>query len=428
MKLFKNRAFSPSHRAILCALAAIAFSLAAPGQHTAAPATVFKERPKIRAITAFVKLDRNHYKQQVQDAYAFLRTASDTFKKSGYDVQGMRITTQPFPEYAGELTGRSALDFFQDYDRLVSSLGLDASIGPAMMSDRDDPRQALMLAKILEKTNTLEGSLIIADSEGIHWHVISAASRLIIDVAEHTPHSQGNFRFAATAMLKSGTPFYPGSYYTGVGNQFSLALQSANVVNEVFERTQDPVAAEKMLEQALEMHIHALDTTARLLARQNNWIYGGVDLSPAPLKDVSIGSAIEHFTGGRFGTSGTLTAAATITQALRAIPFAHVGYSGLMLPILEDSVLAKRWGEGAINVDALLAYSAVCGTGLDTVPLPGDVSREQLDKILGDVAELAYKWDKPLSARLLPVTGKDAGDYTDFVDPFLVNTKLQPLP
>lgn len=423
-----GREFPWIFRAILCALVSAIILIAVPGQDGMASDAVFTQRPKIRAITAFIKLDREQYQKQVRDAVTFLRAASDAFKKSGYDVQSIRITTQPFPEYAGDLTGRGALDFFHDYDRLAAEDGFDASIGPAMMGDHDDPRQALMLAKILEETNVLEGSLVIADDDGIHWRAIHAASRLILDVAEHTPHSQGNFRFAATAMLKGGAPFYPGSYYSGVGNQFALGLQSANVVDEAFSRSHDPAAAEKILEQAMEVNVSSLDSTARALATQYNWLYGGIDLSPAPMREVSIGAAIERFTSHPFGSSGTLTAAATITRALRAVPFAHAGYSGLMLPILEDSVLAQRWGQGAISMDALLAYSAVCGTGLDTVPLPGDVTRNQLERILGDVASLAYKWDKPLSARLLPVTGKKAGDQTEFNDPFLVNTTLQPLP
>src|ERR1019366_838552 len=104
------------------------------------------------------------------------------------------------------------------------------------------------------------------------------------------------------------------------------------------------------------------------------------------------------------------------------------GYSGLMLPVLEDSVLAQRWSEGTLKLDALLAYSAVCGTGLDAVPLPGDISTEQLAKIIADVASLAVKLRKPLSARLLPVAGKTAGQRTEFDDPFLVDATLQALP
>ena len=165
---------------------------------------------------------------------------------------------------------------------------------------------------------------------------------------------------------------------------------------------------------------------AQRVDRDMGWAYVGIDLSPAPAGDVSIGTAIENLTAQPVGSSGTLTAAATITAGIKDISVKQTGYSGLMLPILEDKRLAQRWSEGRISIDALLSYSAVCGTGLDTIPLPGDTTVEQLSLIIGDVASLAYKWHKPLSARLLPVAGKNPGDQTEFEDPFLFNTTLQP--
>jgi uncharacterized protein len=154
----------------------------------------------------------------------------------------------------------------------------------------------------------------------------------------------------------------------------------------------------------------------------------GVDPTPAPLGTVSIASAMEAYTGAKFGASGTMTAARIITAAVKAVPVKQVGYSGLMVPVMEDKLLAQRWAEGAYNMDSLLAYSAVCGTGLDTVPLPGDVSQEQLERIFGDVAALATKWGKPLSARLQPVAGKHAGEQTAFDDPYLFNTVIHAAP
>jgi uncharacterized protein len=65
---------------------------------------------------------------------------------------------------------------------------------------------------------------------------------------------------------------------------------------------------------------------------------------------------------------------------------------------------------------------------LDAVPLPGDISEEQLARILSDVASLAFKWHKPLSARLLPVKGKQAGEQTDFKSQYLFNTAIRPAP
>ena len=99
-----------------------------------------------------------------------------------------------------------------------------------------------------------------------------------------------------------------------------------------------------------------------------------------------------------------------------------------MVPVLEDNLLAKRWAEGTFSIDSVLAYSAVCGTGLDTIPLPGDVSLDQMERIFSDVASLAVKWNKPLSARLQPIAGKKAGDQTDFNNPSLMNSTIRPLP
>jgi uncharacterized protein (UPF0210 family) len=123
-----------------------------------------------------------------------------------------------------------------------------------------------------------------------------------------------------------------------------------------------------------------------------------------------------------------MTASGIITRAVQATPVKRTGYSGLMIPVMEDTILAKRWSEGTFNLDSILAYSAVCAGGVDTVPLPGDVTEEQIARILGDVAWLAHRWNKPLAARLLPAPGKHAGDETEFSGSMLTKTKIQPLP
>jgi hypothetical protein len=80
-----------------------------------------------------------------------------------------------------------------------------------------------------------------------------------------------------------------------------------------------------------------------------------------------------------------------------------------------------------LTVKDMLLYSAVCGTGLDTVPLPGDASVEQLAALLLDVAVLAHRLDKPLTARLMPVPGKKAGEPTGFDFEFFANSRVMAL-
>ena len=297
-----------------------------------------------------------------------------------------------------------------------------------MMSDADDPHEAELLGKILTNSKALDGSIFIAGEDGIHWKSIQAAAIVIKYLEANSVHSQGNFNFTASSLVPSGAPFYPASYFAGEGKQFAIGLESANVVSEVLSSTNSPGEAEARLKHDLGAFATQIEKIATEISATSGWAYGGIDLSPAPLKDVSIGRAFENYLGKPLGSSGTLATAALITRALKAIPVKQAGYSGLMLPVLEDSVIAQRWSEGRLSIDAMLSYSAVCGTGLDTIPLPGDVTQEQLARILGDVASLSVKWHKPLSARLQPVSGKKPGDMTQFDSPFLVDAKIQPLP
>jgi len=403
--------------------AATAFCPAGAQQKTAAP----PDRPKIRAITAFINLDRAQYKEQVADALKMLKRAQTIFESRGYQVQTIRIATQPFPEYTKGLTTEQAVAFFKEYDALAVKEKFAASIGPAMLNAGDSETQADLLAEILSNTKSLNASLAVAGEDGVNWKAVGAAARVMKKLEESTLHSQGNFHFAAIAMVPPLTPFFPAAYHTGFGHQFAIALESANVVAAAFKNAPDLATAKQRLTDSLANSAFDIERHAGRIDMDTGWAYMGIDLSPAPSGDVSIGEAIENLTTQPVGLSGTLTAAATITAAIQNVKVKQTGYSGLMLPILEDTRLAQRWSEGRISIDALLSYSAVCGTGLDTVPLPGDISAEQLSLIIGDMASLAVKWHKPLSARLLPALGKGWGEMTEFDDPFLVNAKLQPL-
>jgi uncharacterized protein (UPF0210 family) len=408
-------------RCIAVALLALA---AGAGTSQAADYT----KPKVRAITAFVTLERASYARQIAATLAVLREAQRDLEHEGYAVETVRITTQPLADLVRGLSDAEALVYLRELDDLAAKENFLPNIGPGMLHDGDDPHTMQLLAQALSPLTQLNASAIIAGDDGIHWKVIREAARLVRYVADHSPHSQGTVNFAATAMLGPYGPFYPGAYHLGSGERLAIGLEGANVVQEVFARMHgdfDGAVAE--LTRQLSVHARVAETVGTQVAARHGWTFMGVDPTPAPLADVSIGAAIEAFTGAKFGSSGTMTAALVITTAVKAVPVKQIGYAGLMVPVMEDRLLARRWAEGTYDTDALLAYSAVCATGLDTVPLPGDISEAQLMRIYGDLASLAFKWHKPLAARLQPVAGRKAGEETDFSDPHLFNTTIHPL-
>lgn len=397
----------------------------------AAAATVHAQeytKPRVRAITGFVRLERGTFAQEIAEALAVLRSAKDEFTKQGYEVETIRIVTQPLGELVSGLPEARALAFLKVLDDLSVKEDFMPSVGPGMMRDTDDAGSMRLLERALSTLPHIQANAIIAGEDGIHWRVIRESAALVRYVTDHSPHSQGNFQFTATAMLKPYGPFYPGTYHTGQGRQLSIGFEGANVVQEVFAHARGDYAnSVAELTKQLTIHAKVAESIGMQVAAKKNWTFMGVDTTPAPLGDVSIAAAMETYTGAKFGLGGTMTAALIITTAVKAVPVKQIGYSGLMVPVMEDKLLAQRWAEGVVNTDSLLAYSAVCGTGLDTVPFPGDISVDQLERIFGDVASLAWKWNKPLSARLQPVLGKKAGDQTDFHSQYLFNTTLHAL-
>lgn len=405
------------------------FALLLISTHLAAQTTPNPSNPKVRAITAFVRINTESYATQIGEALNVLRKAKAEFEASGYEVESIRITMQPLAQIVNGMPEDQALAFLKKLDDLSVKENFLPNVGPAMLTDSDDPATMHVLERALSTLPNIEASAIIADDNGIHWKTIQRTAELLQYVSEHSPHSQGTFNFTATAMLKPYGPFFPGSYFTEEGQQFAIGFEGANVVRDIFVKDKGRYdAAVADLTAALAKHVAAANAVGMKVAKETSWNYLGVDPTPAPLGDVSIGGAIEAYTGEKFGAPGTLTAARIITEAVKASQPAQIGYSGLMVPVMEDKVLAQRWAESTYNMDSLLAYSAVCGTGLDTIPLPGNVTIGQLKRILSDVAILAAKWNKPLSARLQPVAGKKPGDRTEFQDPYLFNTTIHVLP
>jgi len=402
---------------ICCAVLAFA-----AGPHRSYSAEV---RPRIRAVTAFIEIDPGNYAMRIEEARKFLATAKEALNKAGFEGAGGRITTQPFPQYTTGMKNEDAVAFIRKLREAAPKDGFN--IASAMLHDNDDPAAASLLVEILSRVN-VTANLITADEQGIHWNAIRQAAKVIKQLSERSPQGNANFNFGAIAMMKPYGPYYPGSYHLGKGHAFAIALEGAEVVGDVFRQYRDPIEAERHLSAVLNNYTKQIETIAMQLSKSTGWLYEGIDATPAPLGDRSIATAIEYFLGAPFGSVGTETASGIITRAVQSTAVKRTGYSGLMIPIMEDNVLAKRWSEGTFTLDSILAYSAVCAGGVDTLPLPGDISEEQIAKILGDVAWLAYRWNKPLAARLLPAPGKRVGDQTEFTNPSLVNTTIQPLP
>jgi uncharacterized protein (UPF0210 family) len=234
-------------------------------------------------------------------------------------------------------------------------------------------------------------------------------------------------QFAALANVESGAPFLPAAYHEAntEGTAFAIATEAADLAVQAFEHAKSLEEGRNNLVSEIEKHGKKLTDVAKSLG----CTFGGIDFSLAPFPDDahSLGNAVEKMGVPKIGLHGSLAAAAILTEAIDRADFPHTGFSGFMQPVLEDSVLARRAAEGILTVKDILLYSAVCGTGLDTIPLPGDTTAEQITPLLFDLCALALRLDKPLTARLMPIPNKKAGDETNFDFAFFAPSRVMRL-
>ena len=376
---------------------------------------------EIRAVT--VETDVDHRGDAVvfdRRIPGFLDSARLRFREAGLEVQTARIAAQPFPRLV-PAERDAVVGYARAFERAAGEVGFGfTSIGPA---GRSTLHYVPHLVEAILATDTVFGTVIVGDrTDGISLESVAAAADVVEALARRSAGGFGNLRFAALANCPAGIPFFPAGYHVSGPTMFAIAWQAADLAVDAFEASGTIAEARQRLLELVEREGRRVAATATLLAEQHGIGFGGIDLSLAPHTDAatSIGAAFERLGVDVFGAPGTLFVASLITDVLRRADLPRTGYSGLMLPVLEDIVLGRRAAEGMYTVNDLLLYSAVCGLGLDVVPLPGETGIDDLRGLVLDLASLAVRLDKPLSARLMPLPGKRAGDPVAFDHAFFV--------
>ncbi|MFT4831686.1 MAG: hypothetical protein ACI815_001336 [Psychroserpens sp.] len=381
---------------------------------------------RIRTITAGITLENLDDLKSIKNAITFLEKAKSSYINKGYEVQDIRISTQNLHELVTDTPTEHTIQQLKEIDKILVQNSISLSIGELISGNQYDEKLAEWTVKLIKETSNINFSVPISSERlGVHNKSIKTASEICIALSKNSKGGEANFRFTASANCPDGIPFFPAAYHKGK-NSFAIGLEYPNLITKVFE-TSDWENAEVNLKKELNNQFKPIENIGQTL-QTSDWNYDGIDTSPAPGLDASIGQAIETLTGKPFGSVTTLSACAIITKVIKNLDVKSCGYSGLMLPIIEDTVLAKRAMEANYTVAELLLFSSVSGTGLDVIPVAGDISKETIEGIYRDVASLSIKYfNKALSARLFPIPEKKAGDIVDFDNPYLTSSVVMKL-
>jgi uncharacterized protein (UPF0210 family) len=380
---------------------------------------------KIRSITYFLNpkypLDEN----ALRKAGEFLAQAQFAYEAAGYKVQMTRLATIPFPKLLGGNISETPL-LAQKMSGMLKQIGVSyAALGPALI---EFPESYTVIPEAISASENIFFGGVMADKQnGISLQAIKACAKIIQQASTITPDGFANLRFAALANVKAGAPFFPAAYWDQDQPVFAVATEAADLAVNAFSGQQTIDEGRRALISEIEKHGQAIARISNTELSNTRFI--GIDFSFAPFPDDahSLGRAVENMGVSKIGLHGSLAAAAILTEAIDRADFHHTGFSGFMQPVLEDSVLAQRAAEGTLTIKDALLYSAVCGTGLDTIPLAGNTTAEQIAPLLLDLSALAMRLDKSLTARLMPIPGKKAGDTTEFDFGFFANSRVMRL-
>ncbi|KAL7440331.1 hypothetical protein ACHAXM_007202 [Skeletonema potamos] len=392
---------------------------------------------RLRTITAFVNLDPSDFDkgssslaEKINTCSRLLRDGESQMTAAGFEVQTIRIATNPFGEWLVTKTSSSDEDVvnkLNTLNNLLSACDINfCSLGPSY-----DPKHTTTICPQILSISPGRFSCSANINAGDITAALAAAKCIksisLNDGGKHLEGGLGNFRFAAASCIDT-VPFFPGAKAPkDLGKDiiaFAVGLENGGFARELLHEAGSIEHVQIVIHDKMRKKLLPIQQIC--VGLESDGIqYLGIDTSLNPSLDDggSVAEAIECLDEVEvFGNPGTMAAAAAVTTALQSIPdIQTTGYRGLMLPVLEDRRLAEL---ETLTIQKLLCISSVCGVGIDTVPIPGDVSEKSLASIILDVAALACRWNKPLSCRVFPVPSRLAGMDTTFDSPYMCNSTI----
>ncbi|MFX0104549.1 MAG: DUF711 family protein [Candidatus Hodarchaeota archaeon] len=370
---------------------------------------------------------------------SFINEISSMLEEINIEVESIRTCSQPLFSYDNKLFYEKNLkETLMDIDNQIAFLqdvfndyGINYFSCAMMRADQIEELgifEKLLLNEVPQfiknKSNFFTSLPVASTVKGINLTALRSGAKIIKDLSDPDPFN--NLQFCVSSNVGPNTPFFPAAYHLSEKPAFSLALEMADEVINVIEKSATLKDVQLNLLAKFNEIYDNLTKISEKVSRNFNIEFKGIDFSPAsyPEIDKSIGTAIEKLGFEYFGANGTLTGVALIKNSIPTNKDKIIGFSGFMQPVLEDFILSKRLSENKYNLDSLLLYSTMCGAGLDVVPLPGDITEKELFYILLDICTISITLNKPLTCRLMPIPGKSSGDDVEFDFEYFAPSKI----
>jgi len=401
---------------------------------------------RLRTITTFVVLERDPstWGDTIVQAAKFCGDLSETFRQKGYEVQTIRIVTNPLGEYLDTRSVETARTGLEGIGELLNAPDMPDLRVRFAVGEARTAQEISVLPMLIKEFGDLCNACVnveLDESGVLDNELVTHAAEAVSEISRITARGEGNFNFTVNFNCDPLIPYFPASYHRrDLGACFVIGMETPDLLVRALQvGRQDQAEADHnaaykkayhALREALQYYVTDVASVAESFQHAYTFRFAGVDSSAAPSKNCSSMVDVYRLLGVEyFGASGTVEASSLLTKVFKSVTGVKlVGFSGLMLAVTEDQGLAEATQKGHFDIRSLLTYSAVCGIGLDTVPIPGDTSIDKISALMRDTGTMAYQSNKPLTVRLFPVPGLKAGDITAFESDDLCNCAVLAVP
>ena len=407
-----------------------------------------KENLDVRAVTMGISLLDCHrldaaatclaIKDKIRRyAEKLVSTCEDVSAEYGVPVVNKRIAVTPIAHVGEGFDEKGFVDIAVALDEAASLVGIDIlggfSADVANGMTNGDRELIKAIPQALNSTLKVCSSINVGSTRyGINMDAIVLLGHTIKALAEQSA-DQGGFgaaKFVVFTNQPGDNPFMAGAIH-GLGQHevvINVGVSGPGVIARALERKITQVGRENLGLQDLAEEIKRTafrvtrcgELVGRQVAKKLLIPFGIVDLSLAPTPNVgdSVGEIIQILGVDAVGAPGTTAIVALLNDAIKkGGTFASQsvgGLSGAFIPVCEDQILANAVRDGSLILEKLEAMTCVCSVGLDMIAIPGSVDAETISAIIADEMAIGMINHKTTAVRLIPVPGKEAGDFVSF--------------
>ncbi|GHV39354.1 UPF0210 protein [Clostridia bacterium] len=378
--------------------------------------------------TAF---NRKIYDKITKTARNLVSVGDEIAKKFGVPVVNKRISVTPIAIAAAGVKCVDYVSVAKTLDRAASAVGVNFIGGFGALVHKGfasgDIKLINSIPRALSETEKVCSSLNLATTRaGINMDAVAKVGEIIKEMAELTKErdSIACAKFVVFCNAAEDNPFMAGAFH-GVGEADSVinvGVSGPGVVKQALSEVRGAdfeTLCETVKRTAFKI-TRVGQIVAKEAAKRLGVPFGIIDLSLAPTPAIgdSIAEIFNEMGLEYAGAPGTTAALAILNDNVKkggVMASSYVGgLSGAFIPVSEDHAMSEAARIGALTIEKLEALTCVCSVGLDMIAIPGKTSASTISGIIADEMAIGMINGKTTAVRLIPVIGKDVGDFAEF--------------